>query len=421
MSISLNTRFRRHRGAPPPAPAAPTASNALPDISVTQSTGVVVFDLSGDFSGVGLAFSLSTNPDPANISIDPSSGVLSISTSAIALMSGSPVVARATNAGGSATSGFSLTVSSASSATAAPVVSASSYSNGAVSVTMNAESGSCTIDWTAHDSVGTQTASGSFVSNGPAGSGSITVTDTTTTEIRFTATNALGNTGTPSLGNNTIIQNVVVYPTPYVATGVAVPSPSGSTNNYTVDMEPGMNVVQYFAGLGSGKVLSAISLDGNPMTPRASNTVIGTNQPLVQYEYFHAGAKKASVTLSVTHTATPFRAFYQMNYHGNASWVASVVDPASASYTQVLTFSGNTNAGDQVSAIGFIRDSVFAAGSYALTGLTKSFDAAVEGTRYAVTGHNMATTGGAPEAFTMDCGLTPGFEHIGVLDIYRQN
>ena len=318
----------------------------------------------------------------------------------------------------------------------APTVSSSSYnaSTGEVTMAINSDAGDCTVYWATTASGATPTEAqvragtgggildaGSFTSSAPSDTDTIVATDTTAEELHFVVENAAGDTGTPSAGNNTVITGVVVYPTPYVGTGVAVPAPSGSTNNYTVDMEPGMNVVSIYTGLGSGASLTSVSLDGNSMTKRAENVVMGTNQPVVHYEYFNAGPKKASVTLSLAHTTTPFRSFYQVGYLGNAAWVSSATDPASASYVQTTDVSQNTSAGDIIIATDYLRDNSYVAGGTTVTGATKSFDASVEGTRYAITAHNLSATGGTPETVTFNVGLTPGFEHVAAADVYRPN
>ena len=318
----------------------------------------------------------------------------------------------------------------------APTVSSSSYnaSTGEVTMAINSTAGDCTVYWATTASGATPTEAqvragtgggildaGTSTSSAPSDTDTITVTDTTAEELHFVVENAAGDTGTPSGANNTVITGVVVYPAPYAASGVAVPAPSGSTNNYTVDMEPGMNVVSIYSGLGSGASLTSVSLDSNSMTKRSENTVIGAHQPVVQFEYFNAGPKKTSVTLSLVHTSTPFRTFYQPRYLGNVAWVSSATDPASASYTQTNDVSQNTNADDIIVGIDYLRDNSYVAGGTTVTGATKSFDAAVEGTRYAITAHNFAATGGTPETFTFDVGLSPGFEHVAVSDVYRPN
>lgn len=98
-----------------------TITYAAPGFTFLQSqlletgTGVQTYDASVGFTVAGdpdlssVTWSLSTNPDPTNITID-AAGVVSFDTSATGLLDGVLVEVTATNSGGSATSGFTLTV-----------------------------------------------------------------------------------------------------------------------------------------------------------------------------------------------------------------------------------------------------------------------------------------------------------------------
>ena len=415
-------------------------------IAKTQATGGVDLDLSfpedSAISSTDLLANWTTNSNTLTlVSVSPSLPT-GLSVNSSGTMTGTPtdVTADATytitmqDAYGRQTADtFTLEITAA---LAAPVVSSSSYnaSTGEVTMAINSAAGDCTVYWATTASGATPTEAqvragtgggildaGTFTSSAPSDTDTITATDTLAEEIHFVVENAAGDTGAPSAGNNTVITGVVVYPTANVATGVADATPGGTTNNYTVTMEPGMNVVQIYTGMGTSNSLTSVSIDGNAMTKRAENVAIGTNQPVVHYEYFNAGPKKASVTLALVHTATPFRTFYQVGYLGNVAWVSSDTDPASASYVQTNDVSQNTNAGDIIIAMDYLRDSVYVAGGTTVTGATKSFDAAVEGTRYAITAHNLSATGGTPETVTFNVGLTPGFEHVAAADVYRPN
>lgn len=321
--------------------------------------------------------------------------------------------------------------------TTAPVVNSFSYNNSTQTVSLNVTeaSGSSTVYWATVANPSTPTGaqikagtgggildSGSFTATSGGDTDVVSVSDTTADEIHIYLEDGSGNnTGNPSALNNTIATGVVVYPTPYAATGVADATPASSTLNHTVDMEPGMNEVTIFSGLGGGQTLTSVSIDGNAMTKRAENVVVGTNTPLVKYSYFHSGAKSASVTLSIVHTGTPFQHFYQMSYLGNVAWVSSDHDPTTASYSQTNDVSQNTSANDIIVVASYLRDNSYTAGDTTLTGATKSYDGVIETTRFAVTGYNFAATGGTPETITSNMGAAPGFEHISVSDIYRPN
>lgn len=90
--------------------AAPTAAGGLSDQSFTAGTGIQTYDASGDFTGAALTFSATSL---AGISINADTGVLSFDTEGLPVQSGTAIVVTATNSGGAASSGFSLTVESA--------------------------------------------------------------------------------------------------------------------------------------------------------------------------------------------------------------------------------------------------------------------------------------------------------------------
>lgn len=89
--------------------ALPVASNALPDVTYSQNTGVKTVDASVDFTNAtGGAWSL-VSP-PSGVTID-AAGVVSIQTTG--LLAGATVQVRYANSGGSADSAFSATVNAA--------------------------------------------------------------------------------------------------------------------------------------------------------------------------------------------------------------------------------------------------------------------------------------------------------------------
>lgn len=87
--------------------APPAAKGRLPDLSVTQNSGVHMVNASLDFTGQGLTFGVSGT----GVSIDPATGQVAIPSDA--LFAGIDVVVTATNSGGTAESRFRLTVAGA--------------------------------------------------------------------------------------------------------------------------------------------------------------------------------------------------------------------------------------------------------------------------------------------------------------------
>jgi len=79
----------------------------------TQNTGTVTRDLSVLFEEAG-SYALTTNPDPSNITINLTTGVLSVNTDATGVLSAAPVVVTASNQSGGATASFAVSVEAAS-------------------------------------------------------------------------------------------------------------------------------------------------------------------------------------------------------------------------------------------------------------------------------------------------------------------
>jgi hypothetical protein len=92
------------------AVAAPAAVGTLPDVSYTQGTGTKTVATAGAFSGAGVAYALMAAP--AGVTINAATGVVSIPTSALLAAS---VTVRASNASGSASQSFDVTVRAAAS------------------------------------------------------------------------------------------------------------------------------------------------------------------------------------------------------------------------------------------------------------------------------------------------------------------
>lgn len=102
--------------------AAPSAGAALGDQTYAKDSAITAFDTSTDFTGDALTFALAPTSDalPAGLSIS-SAGVITGTPTALAVAS---IVVRATNSGGTADSGFTLTVASAPAQASAPTLTA---------------------------------------------------------------------------------------------------------------------------------------------------------------------------------------------------------------------------------------------------------------------------------------------------------
>jgi hypothetical protein len=87
--------------------APPLAAGALADQSFTANGGVQTYDVSGDFTGEDLTYSINS---VTGVSIAASTGAISFDTDVMAEQSGTPIVVSGTNSGGSAQSGFSLDI-----------------------------------------------------------------------------------------------------------------------------------------------------------------------------------------------------------------------------------------------------------------------------------------------------------------------
>lgn len=104
--------------------AAPVAGLALSDQLFQDDTGSKTYDVSGDFTGDNLTFSLTT--PITGVSINSTTGVVTFDTDAMALQFETSVAVKATNSGGDDISGFSVTIGDVPSQMAAPAVSSAS-------------------------------------------------------------------------------------------------------------------------------------------------------------------------------------------------------------------------------------------------------------------------------------------------------
>jgi pectate lyase len=94
--------------------AAPTSAAGLADQVFNNNTGVQTFDPTGDFTVAGdvdlSGVTWSLPGALAGVTINSATGLISFDTDALAQQSGTPIVVRATNSGGFADSGFSLSI-----------------------------------------------------------------------------------------------------------------------------------------------------------------------------------------------------------------------------------------------------------------------------------------------------------------------
>ena len=126
---------------------APAASGTLPDKSFIEKTGVQSVATASGFTGQALAFSLVSAP--SGVSINASTGVISIDTAATGVVSKTSLTVKATNSGGQIGQAFNLTVASAGNTTA-PILSNVHYvdSTKALSFDLNEAS---TVVWATAD------------------------------------------------------------------------------------------------------------------------------------------------------------------------------------------------------------------------------------------------------------------------------
>lgn len=111
------------------APVAPVAVGTLPAVAWPLGAGSRTVSAAAGFSGAGLVYSLATAP--AGATIDAVTGLVTVPTSAA--LAAAPVTVRATNAAGSATQSFTVTVRAEATtfATAAALAEMSFVSEGA--------------------------------------------------------------------------------------------------------------------------------------------------------------------------------------------------------------------------------------------------------------------------------------------------
>lgn len=123
--FGFQTIGANRKGAIITAPvAAPTISGSLADVNTTQlAAGTVTVNAAGVFVGSGITYTLTTAP--AGVTINASTGVVTIARDAV--LATSSVVVRGTNAGGFASTGFSVTVTSGVAPEAIATISRSSF------------------------------------------------------------------------------------------------------------------------------------------------------------------------------------------------------------------------------------------------------------------------------------------------------
>lgn len=272
---------------------APVAAGALSDQTFTDDTGNQTYDVSGDFTGSDLTFSLTTAP--GGVTINGGTGVVTFDTDALTAQSGISIVVRATNSGGYADSGFSLTISPSGGDVTAPVVDSSSYDAGVVTMGVTEASGAATVYWALVANPSAPTAAqveagtgggileaGSFVVEDGANTDVISVTDVTGDELHLVLKDASGNsTGDPSLANNTIITGVsIAAAKTFVAfntstweympdDGGPTTSPDGFTMAMKVKIPSPLSAVHYIAAYGFDSYIR-VNADGS-MSVRAKD------------------------------------------------------------------------------------------------------------------------------------------------------
>ena len=97
--------------------APPIAAGLFADQIIGVNSGVHILDASSDFSGDQLSYALVANPLPAQISIDPNSGIISIDTDTSGAQSALQIVVEAVNSGGAVQGGFDLSIISSAALT----------------------------------------------------------------------------------------------------------------------------------------------------------------------------------------------------------------------------------------------------------------------------------------------------------------
>lgn len=87
--------------------AAPAVTGALTKQSFIENTGIQIYDVSGAFAGSALVYTVQSGP--AGVTVN-SAGAVSFDTDMLLPQSGTSIIIRATNSGGSVETGFSLSI-----------------------------------------------------------------------------------------------------------------------------------------------------------------------------------------------------------------------------------------------------------------------------------------------------------------------
>jgi len=95
------------------ATGVPASAGDVSPLSYVQSTGVKTVDFAAAFNGDNLSYSITTNPDATNITINSVTGIVSIDTGATGLIASQTLTITASNQLGSATASTTISVTAA--------------------------------------------------------------------------------------------------------------------------------------------------------------------------------------------------------------------------------------------------------------------------------------------------------------------
>lgn len=300
---------------------APAAAGGLADLTLTEDVAMAAVDVSGDFTGEDLTFTLAASSDalPAGLSLS-TAGILSGTPGAIA--SGLSIIARGTNSGGFADSAFSLGVSAPTGDTTAPVVNSISLSGTEINVDLTETSGAATAVWATSEPAtdptftvgggwsGSVYETGSFTATSGGDTDTISLTETTppgAQEMSLYFYDAAGNLSTverlaftqdnPSAGGDGIGTPTRLLATPY--TDSAEAGTTHTTANVTPSGDAPLVIVVHAQNGSTGAMsVSSATFGGVNLTPEIVQQESRVHTMIFVVENPSAAAANFSLTLA---------------------------------------------------------------------------------------------------------------------------
>ena len=419
--------------------AAPTAGTAIGAQSYTQSTGIQTVNMAPAFVGAALVYSLPSAR--TGVSVNASTGVVSVNTDTSGLASGETITVRATNSGGALDRTFSLSVTPvvADVAPTASAITVGAYDpetdSAPITITdLSEDAADCYLILSATDQIAAgvtsaQVRSG-LLSTGAAAqddagfavtvaSPAVTVSGLVAPPGTWFVTVVLGDAGgaygDPVGAGSFTVTSSAVAPT-YRGDGSG--SPFGTTHTFNsasagtvalpATFDAGKWAVQV-ADLNGESRITNVVIDGTAAIKRGAG-YNGASKSLETWEADIAGGGTATIVVTVSTGSN--RVHIAAHHMGSLTYQGEVAQLAPNAASPDVSSSFTTSAGDAVLACyGSVPTTEPV---YINMALRKA--ASVINSRQFGAASNLNTTGGSPEAFVVD--FSEGFKSEAVLAVH---